>query len=140
MGDGKGNLGIAVFPDFTGPTYPATIAPCPSSADIFPVLPISAASIEDAQNKLDAPPPAGTARKAEKHKGGTPIGHGIGHVMGTTPASFSYFLGSADAKNFYKRFIVLMSDGANNCDPPNPSFFYGTGPTSFLGKKIQVIT
>jgi hypothetical protein len=137
LGDGKGNFGIAVFPDFTAPTYPPAISP--SSGDIFTTQAITATNITTARGNLDAPPPTRTPRKAERDSGATPIGHGIGRTIGTTPGSFGYFSGSADALNLNKRFLVLMTDGANNSGPPNPPDFYGNGPTSFIGKKVRVI-
>jgi hypothetical protein len=137
LGDGKGRFGIAVFPDFTIPTYPP--ASSPSSGDIVAPVGITAANVTDAKNKLDAPPPTLTPRKAEPNAGATPIGHGIGRTIGTTVASFGHFQGTADAKNLNKRFLVLMTDGANNSGPPNPPDFYGAGATSFNGKKVKVL-
>ena len=72
-----------MFPDITTGAFPA---PSPSSADIQTGTDIVAAAVTAAKNGLDAHTP--------KQKGGaTPIGHGIGRVMGTTIASFGYFLG-----------------------------------------------
>jgi hypothetical protein len=138
FGEGHGSFGVAVFPDFTAPTYPPAISP--SSGDIFTTQAITGANIATAIQNLSAPPPTHTARKAEKDSGATPIGHGIGHTIGTAPASYGYFSASADALNFNKRYLVLMTDGANNSGPPNPPDFYGSGPTSFRGKKVKVIT
>jgi hypothetical protein len=137
LGNGQGTFGIAVFPDFTAPTYPPAISP--SSGDIFTTQAITAANVTTAKSNLDAPPPTFTPRKAERDSGATPIGHGIGHTIGTGPGSFGYFSGSADAINLNKRFLVLMTDGAHNSGPPNPPDFFGNGPTSFIGKKVRVI-
>src|SRR5204863_1070980 len=76
----------------------------------------------------------------QQNGGATPMGFGIGHVMGTTATGFGYFQGDANSLTFDKRYMVLMSDGANNSGPPNPPDFYGTGATSFKGKKVKVIT
>lgn len=135
-GDGKGRFGVAVFPDITVATYPASPAPSPSAGNIVSATPITGASTSAAITTL-AP------RKAEKDRGFTPIGFGIGFTMGTTSGSFGYFQGTGapvdPPRDFDKRFLLLMSDGKHNSSPPDPPFFYGTGPTSFKGKKIRVM-
>ena len=145
--EGKGRFSVAMFPNITGPTFPP--APSPSAADIRPPDPapavnnITMANITDVTNlngKLDAPPPSLTPRKPLPGGGATPIGFGIGHTIGTTAASFGHFLSDATSKDNDKRFLVLMSDGKHNSGPPDPPFFYGAGPTSFLTKKIKTIT
>jgi hypothetical protein len=121
FGSGSGRFGVARFPD------PVT---CPTSADIQTATDISVAAVNAAKTAL------GTNSPGDR----TPIGHGIGRVMGTTAGSFGYFEAAAASLQFNRRWLVLMSDGAHNCSPPVPSDFYGGGPTSFEGKKINVIT
>ncbi len=137
LGNSQGNFGIAVFPDFTAPTYPPALSP--SSGDIFITQAITAANVTTAKNNLDAPPPTFTPRKAEKDSGATPIGHGIGRTLDTLGLPISYFSDSADALNLNKRFLVLMTDGANNSGPPNPPDFFEPSPNSFTDKKVRVI-
>jgi hypothetical protein len=138
LGNGEGQFGISVFPDFTIAGYPGIPAPSPSAGDIFTTQPITAANLSQAKTNLDAPPPAGTPRKAEQDKGATPIGTGIGHTMGAIANSFGYFTGTEPAKSLDLRFMVLMTDGAQNSGP-DPSVFFGAGPTSFNAKNIKVI-
>src|SRR6266540_6740505 len=126
LGNGQGTFGIAVFPDFTAPTYPPALSP--SSGDIFTTQAITAANITTASNNLNAPPPTFTPRKAEKDSGATPMGHGIGRALNTLGLPIHYFSETADAINLNKRFLVLMTDGANNSGPLNPPDFFGTGP------------
>jgi hypothetical protein len=121
FGSGYGRFGVARFPD------PFT---CPTSADIQVGTDITVAAIDTAKTAL------GTNFPGDR----TPIGHGIGRVIGTIAGSFGYFESSAASQSFNRRWLVLMSDGAQNCSPPDPTAFYGTGPTSFQGKKIAVIT
>ena len=121
FGAGAGRFGVARFPD------PVT---CPTSADIQTATNITAGAISTAK----------TAVAAQVIGNMTPIGHGIGRMIGTTPASFGFFESAAASLQFNRRWLVLMSDGAHNCSPPVPSDFFGTGSTSFQGKKVVVIT
>jgi hypothetical protein len=142
---GQGSVGMAMFPDITGPNYPVEPAPSNSSADFQHLLaPISSSSIDSAKNSLDdftAAPP-----------GATPLGHGIGFVIGTLPTSPNsqdgYF--SPDQASINRRWMVLMSDGAwNDGDNPmsfiHPSELPGLGQnntpgTSIKDKHVRVIT
>jgi hypothetical protein len=142
----EGRFGVAMFPDITTGTIPA---PVPSSADIQVGTDITPAAITAARNGLNAHTPV-------QGGGATPIGHGIGRVIGTTTTGFGYFLGSttANAVTLNRRFLVLMSDGANNSGPPNPDAFYrtpdggaacaGVGTaavgTTFLDKNVRVLS
>ncbi|HEY2946880.1 MAG TPA: hypothetical protein VGJ53_00530 [Micromonosporaceae bacterium] len=121
FGGGKGRFGVARFP---------AVTPCPSSSDIQVAVDIADGVVDAAKTALAANAPGGS----------TPVGDGIGRVMGTVAGSFGYFEAAANAQQFNRRLLVLMSDGAHNCSPPPPSSFFGVGATSFKGKKISVIT
>lgn len=130
LGAGQGRFAVGMFPDITTAACPA---PTPSSADFWPVSDITAGNINSAKTALDGHSPV-------QNCAATPMGFGIGRSIGTVAGSFGYFLGSADALSFNKRYLTLMSDGAHNSGPPNPPDFFGAGPTSFKGKKIKAIT
>ena len=145
FGDGLGRFGVGMFPDISGVAYPP--APTPSSADFHAPVDISPAEIDTATDSLDDFTPVSGG-------GATPMGHGIGRAIGTTPGSFGYFQSSADALQFNQRWLVLMSDGAHNSGPPDPDDFYrtiegdgscpdpGSAPAgeSFIDKNVKVIS
>jgi hypothetical protein len=146
LDSGEGRFGVAMFPNITTGTIPA---PVPSSADIQVGTDITPAAITAARNGLDAHTPV-------QGGGATPIGHGVGRIMGTTSTGFGYFLGTttANAVTLNRRFLVLMSDGANNSGPPSPDAFYRTidggatcpgagtagAGTTFLDKNVKVLS
>ena len=51
LNNGEGRFGIAVFPDFTAASYPASQAVCPSAGDIFTMQDINATNIGKAQTQ-----------------------------------------------------------------------------------------
>ncbi len=136
FGAGAGRIGVGMFPDITPATYPGTPAACPSSADFEAAADLTGPNVTAAKTALDKYTPVANA-------GATPMGHGIGRVIGTTAGSFGYFQGDAQSLQFNRRWMVLMSDGANNCNPPFPTDFYppGAGPgESLADKHVSTIT
>ncbi len=143
--EGAGRFGVSMFPDITQPDFPANAAPPISSEDFYPPADISAVNVGDAGDSLDAHTPA-------DNKGATPMGHGIERVIGA--AGSGNFEGGADAAQFNRRWMILMTDGAHNSGPPDPSEFYrddegdaacmdpGTAPDgrSFADKGVRVVT
>ncbi len=140
MGAGQGRFGIAMFPDITG--FPGVCpAPVPSAADFVTARDITLVETDAAKTALDGHTPelSCPATPTVLGTGGTPMGMGIGRVMGTTTTGFGYFDDDSAAVSFNERFMVLMSDGANNSRPPDPEHFYdGTHP-SFVDKEIEVL-
>ena len=143
FGDGLGRFGVSIFPDITDAAFPP--APSPSAVDLHGPVDITETDIDDAKNSLDPHSP-------EPHGGATPIGHGIGHNVGTAAGSFGNFRSSQDAQDHNRRLLVLMSDGAHNSGI-HPDVFYkpaegmacgATGTAgageSFIDKSIRVIT
>jgi hypothetical protein len=135
FGGGQGRFAVGIFPDITGATAPYPPAPAPSAATLQAPADITTAAIAAAKNALDAHTPV-------RGGGATPMGRGIGTAIGTTLGSFGYFDGTADARTFNRRWLVLMSDGAHNSDPPHPrDFFEGSGGLpSFTDKGVRVLT
>ncbi len=121
FGTGSGRFGVARFPD---------AVTCPTSQDIQTATDITVGNVNTAK----------TALATNVIGNMTPIGHGIGRVIGTTSGSFGYFEAAANSVNLNRRWLVLMSDGDHNCSPPVPADFFGAGATSFQGKKIAVMT
>ncbi|MGH9280790.1 MAG: vWA domain-containing protein [Acidimicrobiales bacterium] len=120
FGGGLGRFGVARFPHPT--------VPCPSSADIQTAVDISSVLIDGAKGALAASPaPAGF----------TPIADGIGRAIGTVAGSFGYFESSPASQQFNRRWLVLLSDGVHNCEPP---FALLGGPNAFTNKKVLAIT
>ena len=117
FGISSGRFGVARFPDPAG---------CPTSQDIRTATEITLANVNATKIALS------TNVKGNR----TPMGHGIGRVIGTTPTSFGYFQSSAAAQQFNRRWLVLMSDGDENCTPPLASSFNGSYPL----KKVSVIS
>ena len=141
MGAGQGRFGIGMFPDITG--FPAICpAPAPSAADFVTARDITLAETDAAKIALDGHTPelSCPATPTVLGTGATPMGFGIGRVMGTTSTGFGYFDDDPMAVSFNERFMVLMSDGAHNSGPPDPPDFYGAGTTSFKGKSVQALT
>ena len=146
FGNGLGRFGVAMFPDITNIDVVAPV-PVPSSADFQTPKDISDATIDSAKNALDDHTP-------KQASAATSMGHGIGRVIGTTPASFGYFNDDDDSMAFNPRWLVIMSDGKHNSSPPAPEDFYktiegdgtcndvGNAPDgeSFVDKKIKVIS
>ena len=129
-----GRIGIVVFPDTTSGTIPN-----PHTVASGAVLQ-SAISIPSDVSPIKALLDDATLTPDAGH-GNTCLGFGIGLAMGTGVGSYGQFLSSAADLDHNPRWLVVMSDGLHNLDPPNPSFFYGAVavPTSFRGKKIKVI-
>ena len=143
--DGLGRVGVSVFPDITDPAFPPQ-APSPSAAHLFDPADISPSAISDAIVALavdHAPQPNG---------GATPMGFGIGFVMGQTAGSFGDYESAAASKDHNKRIMVLMSDGATNSGD-NPSVYWRTSEgngcpdagsaatgRSFTDKAVRAIT
>jgi len=126
FGSGMGRFGIAVFPNVTISPVPAS-----SAGDVQVGIDITQANIDSAKIKLSDLLPYG----------GTPMGDGIAQGMGPNSLSFGYFLSDANSKQFNRRWMVLMSDGAHNEGPPEPKDFFGTGTgRSFRDKAVKVIT
>lgn len=125
-----GSFGVAVFPDVT-----QTPAPFSSAGDVLSspgYKPINQPEVNDAKTRLLALKPQWS---------GTPMGDGIAQAMGYTAVSYGYFSDDSDPKQYNRRWMVLMSDGAHNGGPPDPPEFYGTGTgKSFKDKKVKVIT
>lgn len=145
FGDGLGRFGVGMFPNITGASYPP--APTPSSADFHAPVDINVPAIQTAKDSLDDFTPVSGG-------GATPMGHGIGRAIGTTPGSFGYFQSSGNAVQFNQRWLVLMSDGKHNSGPPAPADFYRTiegngscpdpgsaaAGQSFVDKNVTVIS
>lgn len=132
-GDGIGRFGVARFPNVGGGATAGTIQ---AATDI------TVANIAAARAAVNAP--------GLTPDGGTPMGAGIEHLLGSTSANFGFFRGNvpADAQAVLhnRRYLVLMSDGAHNEDPPDPNKFYEPPPAphgpglSLADKKVQAIT
>jgi hypothetical protein len=138
-GANKGNFAVGVYPDITGfpasptATYsgPFPVA-SPSAADLSPTTTITAANVATAIANIGQhfPRPNGAA---------TPIGAGIAHAIGSTSSSpWGYF--TTTNFNLNRRWLILMTDGNDNSDPPYPSDFFGNGTAGqgFVPKQIQV--
>lgn len=127
FGGGMGRFAMGVFPDITTSPIPSSA----SSAILISAADIDTGLMNDARNEIDTNTPSG----------GTPMGHGIEHVIGGTPTGFGEFLSDSDSQNFNHRWLVLMSDGYHNHPPPNPEDFLESGSKpSFSDKSIRVIT
>ncbi len=128
--DDLGRVGVVLFPDIV------TGVPDPNIADanVLQAAIDIPADVQPIKDLLNAHiPTAGV--------GNTPLGFGIGTAMGTAAGSFGEFLGTQDDVDFNPRWMVVMSDGFHNLNPPPPTDFYGLAsvPTSFRGKNIKVI-
>jgi hypothetical protein len=137
---GKGTFAVGMYPNITGlpanPTTPPVPLPVPSptAGDFKPVSPIDASSINDALGQINQHFP-------RVNGGATPIGAGIAHAIGSTSSTpFGYFSGSNFDRN--RRWLVLMTDGNHNSDPPPPSDFFGNGTAGqgFVPKKVGVMS
>jgi hypothetical protein len=129
---GKGNFAVGVYPDILTPSLGV-----PSANTFQGVMPINAANIQTAktaiQNNKNVP------------EGSTPMGFGIGQAIGPLSAPpWNYFSDNAATNALNYRWLILMTDGNSNFDPPDPSDFYqnggnGTAGQGFVPKDIQVI-
>jgi hypothetical protein len=120
---GRGRIGIAQFPA-SGPT---------NNFDIQPPVDIDNVNTQTLIGKLNATTPSNS----------TPMGDGIGHVIGTTSASFGYFNSDNPSQLYNQRWVVLMSDGDNNSGTQPPQDFYPKMPASgisFVDKKVDFFT
>jgi hypothetical protein len=144
FGGGLGRFALAIFPDITAAGFPP--APSPSAATLHGPVDISKGAIGTAKAAIAGP----LSRKPVPKGGATPIGHGIGTVMGTDDQSFGHFNDTTEGVDNNERWLVLMSDGAHNSGL-HPDAFYradegcpGTGSAgqgeSFLDKKVRSIT
>jgi hypothetical protein len=106
---GNGRFGIAGFPA-GDPTLPPGL-------DIFPM-----AAIPTAVAGTDVMKPAKDAIARVNPTGGTPMGDGLNRVLLGTPEYFHTDTVSVEAG---RRWLVLMSDGANNSGTHNPVDFAG---------------
>lgn len=124
-----GKIGIVIFPEITEP--PETYLD-PTAKIIHPsdLIPSDLTSIKDLLDTDENTPDAGF--------GWTPIGKGIELAMGGTATEYGLFESSDESINYNIRWLLLMSDGAHNQRPPDPLDFYGTGGSSFKGKKIRI--
>lgn len=126
----NGKFALAAFPDITTGAIPA---PSPSSKVLLPSSAISMTSQTAAQTALAAHTPV-------PNGGATPLGFGLGTVMGVglpvNPASL--FETTPDAVAFNERFLILQSDGFNNSNPPDPSIFLSPDKT-FINQNVSVI-
>jgi len=115
---GAGHFAIDTFPNMVNdPTSP-------ESGEIEPVQDISPGNISAAQLALN--------NSALVPTNSTPMSAGINRALG-------YFDNDANSKQFNQRFMILMSDGANNL-PPDPSTLFQTGPTSFTAYNVNALT
>ncbi|MGW8374969.1 vWA domain-containing protein [Streptomyces sp. ODS28] len=117
-----GRFGIAHFP--------APNPQDPHSADIVPIgpMPQDQAEITNIKNKVTAIVPSG----------GTPMGDGLQYVMN---APTGYFADDEVSRTSGRRWLLLMSDGANNSGVHNPlEFISPTAPkgNSFVDKNVSV--
>jgi hypothetical protein len=131
LGSDQGRFGIGMFPDITNITSVCPV-PVPSAADFVTARDVTLTETDSAKIALDDHTPV-------QNCAATPMGFGIGRMMGTTATGFGFFSSDPDAVSFNERFLVLMSDGANNSGI-HPNTFYGTGSTSFQGKAVKALT
>jgi len=120
---GRGRIGIAQFPA-SGPT---------NNFDIQLPVDIDNVNTQTLIGELNATTPSNS----------TPMGDGIGHVIGTTSASFGYFNSDTPSKLYNQRWVLLMSDGDNNSGTQPPQDFYPKMPASgisFIDKKVNFFT
>jgi len=138
---GKGNFAVGMYPDITAfPADPTASyggpfpVPSPSAADFLTMSPISVSNINDAIGLINQHFP-------RVNGAATPMGAGIAHAIGSTANTpFGYFSGSNLSLN--RRWLILMTDGNDNSDPPSPSDFFGNGTLGqgFVPKQIQAMT
>jgi hypothetical protein len=132
FGLGKGRVGVARFPG-TNPadelTYKA-VAP-------FDIPTDSGAANTQLTNAL-------TTTFTNGPVDSTPMGDGLDHILGSAPR---YFKAEATERDANQRWLLLMSDGANNINPSghSPTQFISpdlggsaAGATSFKAQKIRV--
>ncbi|WP_437594143.1 hypothetical protein [Sorangium sp. So ce1000] len=148
FGDGKGSFAIGMYPDISPyPKHPTD----PVGPGVVPVLSPSAADITagasstavpiDASNVTNAINTHIEAHSPRENGGATPIGRGIAQGISTLPSAFGYFDPSVAARNYNRRYAILMSDGNHNSDPPKPLDFYPGGPLpSFQAKGVKALT
>jgi hypothetical protein len=121
-----GRFSVVIFPNTSSGSANSIVLKAAST--------ITAGDASSAKGLLDGRTPDGL----------TPMGHGIGNAMGTIAGSFGQFESAAASLAYNRRWILLMTDGDHNWDPPDPSAFYeppdGTAVagTSFHDKKIRV--
>jgi hypothetical protein len=118
FGQNKGRFGVARFP-------PAA----PANFDIFPPTPIPAPppanpTVTNVQNAIAAITPFNS----------TPMGDGIGHVFSTAT---SYFQTDALSISANRRWLLLMTDGANNAGVNPLSFVLPPGGTAAPGTSLS---
>ena len=129
---GRARIAMVVFPDTSRPPFP------PPSPELSAKVIQSSINVPDnvttLKNLLDNFTP-------QANFGWTTMGRGIGTAMGSIAGSFGEFQGSPGV-DINQRWMVMMSDGAQNLGSvgtaDHPTFYYGTGSTSFKGKKIKV--
>jgi len=78
------------------------------------------------------------ALKATTPSGGTPMGAGIEHVLGSVAGASNFYNMDAASLTNNRRWMVFMSDGAHNSGV-DPSTFL-TGSNSFDAKKVKAFT
>ncbi len=127
FGEGRGKFGIAIFPP-TNPADPAT----------FDLLNPPKTIPNAAGMSIATTPVAGVIPT-----NGTPMGNGIDRVFGPTT---SYFATDSVSTAANRRWLLLMTDGAENIFTPHQAKDYllpkfgGTaaGDTSFVDKKVSL--
>ena len=137
---GKGTFAVGMYPNITAFPADPTAAyggpfpvPSPSADDFETIKPISASAITEAIGNIGQHFP-------RVNGAATPMGAGIAHAIGSTgSAPWGYFSASGFAQN--RRWLILMTDGNDNSDPPLPSDFFDTTPggKGFVPKQIQVM-
>jgi hypothetical protein len=111
--DGKGQCSVILYPDRThSPVTAATTFLHVDRADITETFFADSVDTQLAGSTLPFSDPV------EINGGGTAITNALGIGTGPTVATYGRFDSSNDAKTYNHRFVIVMTDGENNAEPP----------------------
>jgi hypothetical protein len=133
----KGTIALVEFPDISLTPVPDISARVPQASIPIPT------DVSALKALMKSPNPIPRA-----HIGNTPMGQGLAEAMGTADDLFGQFDSNGatklTSKAINRRWLVMLSDGANNQgtlgSSNHPTYYYDpeTSPHSFKGKNIKV--